>query len=511
MITLRKVAVAAISVLVQAAIAQHYTVTYSGGAANGTPYAMQSNGFYGGGVSGTFSGSCSGTITATFTWVPGPGNTPPPKSVVVTRKSLASWSGGNAAGSCSNGLGHASRLLSSSTVPLPPPWGTMTNVSYQSGSSVEEAEIPDYEVKSNPGASFTVTCSPSASYSAPLPPTPGWGACGVAFQASASPVVLSIANTVWRNQELNILIGQRASATIACSGFTVASSVYSVGGDTISNYIITADRQQAFVVPTASPIVENTSWYWKRGTTSGEAASVMGSAVLRDSRNREVSVNITETVKVWKPYSGFGANSNHLSYYSGYSNGFPSFGGPPGPLYATSLAPPNIVGIRFSGEVGIQSFFTPQVSGIWHIVQLAKVNRVFTGGQSPWQNGRFELDNFWPYAPEPPSQGLAANSLEEGVPIQNQVVPGGDDTPTNILTNTTSFVIADNFKMWQMFRPSGPASIWVPLNRIDWHWTATGAAPYPISDTPIPESWVGTTTSSTTPDHPVWDAILTNT
>jgi hypothetical protein len=142
--------------------AGHYSVQYSGGAADivgplGThwtkPYQAWNASWVGGGQSieppnqsgnlstpGLGSVNAHGQITATFTWVRDNVGDNPPQVVLVKQTCGASWSGNS--GSCSSGLPNETAVTSEA-----------------SGSAIGNKA----SLKSHPGESFTIQCSPNAS------------------------------------------------------------------------------------------------------------------------------------------------------------------------------------------------------------------------------------------------------------------------------------------------------------------------------------------------------------
>ena len=177
-----------LQILAAPAFAGHYTVVYSGGVAstpgNSYPYTT---GSYGWGGSASYSGigafaDASGQITATFIWVEDYAGEVPPLSAVVyetcTSRS-ASYYGINTA---DDGFGDTSSSSYYST-----------QCSGTRGS-----------VKSNPGTSFSITCSPSAHASGSM-----YGLmASVQYGAAASVVFVGLSGTLIGVPGNNILIGQ---------------------------------------------------------------------------------------------------------------------------------------------------------------------------------------------------------------------------------------------------------------------------------------------------------------
>ena len=166
----------------------HYEVSYIGGTVTSTggpyPVIYRSNDYqynpsdqtYGGAdvaysPQGTGAGpevNCTGEITATFTWIPTPANEPPPASAIVEEDSNTDCgTTPEFGGSCDDDLGDP----------------VVDGYNYESCSGTK------YTVKTDPGPSFTVTCSPSAIAS--LDSDGAYGTAGVTFKATANSCGLS--------------------------------------------------------------------------------------------------------------------------------------------------------------------------------------------------------------------------------------------------------------------------------------------------------------------------------
>jgi hypothetical protein len=166
------------------------TTSYGGGASTG-------GGIPGAIAVGPGSASASGPIIATFTWNDGgnPANIPP-AVVLIREESTASWSGDN--GGCANGLQHP---------PVPSSNGAIsTGVRYSS--------------RLNPGATFIVTCSPSANATLAANSSTGLlaGHASVSYSAAAYPVRLSLYGVVNPVTDKRSAVGCRVGGTAAIEG-----------------------------------------------------------------------------------------------------------------------------------------------------------------------------------------------------------------------------------------------------------------------------------------------------
>jgi hypothetical protein len=99
-----------------------------------------------------------------------------------------------------------------------------------------------------------------------------------------------------------------------------------------------------------------------------------------------------------------------------------------------------------------------------------------------------------------------------GVPLPN--IEFTEDSPEQGLVAgyvANSFAINDRFEMVHMYRPAGSDSIWVPLNRIDWKWQATGSRNFfdnwPAPVTVVPGSRIESIQTTSTCAHPIWNAL----
>jgi hypothetical protein len=202
------------------AYAGHYTVSYSGGNCNGQPYTFN-NGVYGGGASANNQNptvTCSGQITATFTWVPDPSipNEPPPPAAVVMQNCTAQWqcnapNAKSAQGSADNGLGFTPITVGNGT----------TQVGQSSSGVMYLIKTP---AAGSDLSNFTVTCTPSASITIPVP-FMGQAGAGITYSATATPLMVVLGGSgINLNTQPEYLIGQQVNCSLTYPSDLTASN-----------------------------------------------------------------------------------------------------------------------------------------------------------------------------------------------------------------------------------------------------------------------------------------------
>lgn len=211
----------------------HYDVTYSDGSwaysgdygSDSGSYFLFYNAFYVAFPFGTGQNcfaSCSGTITATFNWVPAYAGEHPPASVIVQEDSLAyaavyETSGNPLVPVVDDGFGDADTLYLDS------------NSAYVSGSGTR------YSVKTDPGSSFAIHCSPSIFCMA----SNGSATGDVFYSATTYPVVVNLDGVVQTiDGAMHILIGQECAAAITVVGkhFDLTNPSWNISGDIFTNW-----------------------------------------------------------------------------------------------------------------------------------------------------------------------------------------------------------------------------------------------------------------------------------
>lgn len=143
---------------------------------------------------------CDGEIIATLTWVPSTNLTldPPPPVAFVKETAYAAYVG--TSGDCDPGF--SDNLVPNTTGPD------------ENGYYATQKSAVKYHVKNNPGASFNVTCTPSADASAPGMPG---GSASVSYKVEAWAVNIAVGGTTADPNDQDrrkILPGQKVTGVV---------------------------------------------------------------------------------------------------------------------------------------------------------------------------------------------------------------------------------------------------------------------------------------------------------
>lgn len=145
---------------------------------------------------------------------------------MIAEASTASWTssttlGAQATGSCSNGLGFP-------TVSTGPTGGP----SYVTKGGLSQGTR--YQVKQDPGTSFTIACSPAIQVGgtgAVGPPLEvGDGTVSLSYKATAEPLEVVLSGGIGPKDGKQYLIGQKVTATALTGGLTATSYAWDVSG-----------------------------------------------------------------------------------------------------------------------------------------------------------------------------------------------------------------------------------------------------------------------------------------
>ena len=198
--------------------------TTSGGVSQSTFYSYDSSGYWGG--VGTLywssynpggSAGCSEAIIATFAWVRDtPDDDDPPQAIVIREECNAGCNASTitAPEAASNDLGFPQ---------------------VQNGTSTYSQGVR-YQIKTNPGESFDLHCSPSASLGAGTT-SYGYGSASVRYKADASPLDLILSGGKGTQKDKHYLIGQLCTASVVTGGLPATNFNWSMtGGDPFSSW-----------------------------------------------------------------------------------------------------------------------------------------------------------------------------------------------------------------------------------------------------------------------------------
>ena len=459
-----------------------YKVTYTGGTFTyremGTTidqtfgYALGSDGRYGGGSGNASSVSCSGTITAKFEWK---GAGPAPKVVVIEETCLANAENRWGEGAYDNGLG--------------------------SGSGADSAghPIPHFVVKTNPGASFSVQCTPSASVSGPD------SNAGVGYAATPTPVSLTLQNTVARSDgSLNCMIGTAVQGGLNAGGYTKSDYSWTVSGDKFASFFATASAGHPVAFDAAGLTTATPVWRWEEladGASSEHPETVTCTATLASGSYSVGTVTVTQPVSVWTPYARYETHiqgffsASGVAFYDSYLS-----------TSSVTTRKANDEGVSYYAFLGTPEFTTVGQGQFVQLIQLYRsVGYPFPQTGSILLTNGFVLDNFYPYPYQtpPPFPADSTTSLPTHAWFY--------DAPSNGISGATQYQFHDSFKMYVMFKPA-VAGDWCNLALCQWNWHAEASAPWTFgSALSVPGSLVTKTSFAPDMAHPVWSEAFKNT
>jgi len=498
----------------QALRAGSYVATFSGGTVTGSDGGYTASGnVYGGGDgagggTGIYAASCSGTLTATMTWDPDGPQDSPPASVVVAKYSAASWS-----------------------YTATPATGTVNDGQGDSNSETYPAcgvSKTTYFVLTNPGTSFTETCSPSVSITL----QPGWTKhCQVEFEVTTYPVTVGLTGPTLSAGTYEALTGTQIVAKLSAA-YTVSGWQWAApGGGAFKNFSPSATSNQYVTLGASDYTGSSLTFY----DASSETISLTCSATVTAPDGTVLAVTgAADPITSVKPTATWGVDPATLPVIVGgtvttqpTTIGFYDHSGVDGTYGAGTVWYPVVITVPspFTGGTGC---FAQTVTPIDTLTRTPTGSGASTytlkipGPGGTWVSPGTGLDTGWPY----PSgfttdssgdiTGVAASSSwtlsgsgtsSIGASGDN---PHGQESATDVDSggmNWQSSSISDSFTTWLMYQPTSANSVWVPIMKAT--WSASGNA------TGGPASWVATGSySAPSPgnasDFPQWSTVIVN-
>jgi hypothetical protein len=236
------------------------------------------------------------------------------------------------------------------------------------------------------------------------------------------------------NQTRDVIVGQQISLSLQVLPSTSSATniQWTVPGNRIANYVATSANGS--VTPLSNLQSAQLSFYWVDGA-NGRQVTVTGKVA-------GVTFNKTTTFNVKRPTASVTTTTddvyaNQLSIKITFGHDF-------------------VPGISFVQTVTYPQGFT----GTTQWVQIATPLRRRKTNAGVWQRwSGAGLDTIYPYwgsgnTNDSPSTFLDASHNDGYIIVEKSM--------------------NDSFDMYLMFKPSGTNSIWVPLRKVSWFWSATG-------------------------------------
>lgn len=415
------------------------------------PVAYSTNpttGEYGG--SGSGSVTCTGKITAYFRWTGEEGTEPP--YAIVRQSCVAIASKVNGVPSVDNGL--SDPVVTTTVGP---------QKTSKAGLDSSGNRIDHYSIVADPSHILEVECTPSASGAAA-------GGASVWYTASASPLDVKLTGG---RDGLQFLVGQKCTAQIESSLTTTSHQWSVIGGQPFKTFEVNhqpnvSSNGNRVALSSSDTVQEKLYVYF---ATDSETISITCSAHLSVPAGAKPStgfdVNITRTTASFLPEvteSSVTAGSVVLTDPHLHAGA------------RASLSGNSNLGIKWSSKVATpEDFVVGTDRGGWHWVQIITLSSTRTvpgvgtetqycgsEGEGWWRTG---LDTSYPYEPLPAS---GPNWY-----IADGGIGAAADTPSQTTESASSgYSLRDDFEVWQMYKPPGVDSVYVPLQKFQWHWGA---------------------------------------
>ncbi len=456
-----------------------YTVAYSGGNAisggSSVPYSSTYSG-YGGSGSGpglAATASATGTITATFTWSPSYSGEPTPESVIIYESGSAGYYHyGYSSGTFSADDGFGDAPVNSNN-------GSTQSTGFR------------WSINNSPGQSFTVTCTPSATSSMNY----GYVSASVIYSASVVVPQVGVGGSTVYNNANNIIIGQGCAPSVgALNGMTFDNYQWAVTGDLFTAYNASVNSASV-TYPTATTwTVLTPHYYYKKESASVDSirAYVDAHVTINNVDTNIGRICVKNSVQARTPQSYFHAVPGRISYGYYYGNG----------QLGVVTGDANTDGIRWNGLIQADPIvfpFTITQRGVWEIVQILSPSITMTNNGSNFKlvkDGQSGLDTQYPYANANPST-VYTPFLDDGVQYHSNDSPFFGLGPL-----ITSLTLSEYFKTFMLYKPVdiGFGSEFVPLQEIDWDWSANT----PFSGPPTIDLGPVHATELVQHNHPTW-------
>lgn len=487
-----------------AAQAGSYVVSYSGGtvtasnSSNSGPYYLDNSGAYGGSAGvgwgvNSASAACSGTITATFTWQPSSTDDPPPTDAVIaeTAFAVAGYAGSTPAtkAEADNSLGFP-RNINTYNVSrhLDPPGGNCRGTRYS--------------LKSNPGNTFTVTATPTATLTgagSSLTPSSN-GSVGVSYEATATPLEVVLGGGIGPKNSKSFLIGQQVTGTVLTGGLTASGFNWSVdAGSPFSDYRVvwssqTPNTTSATFTPLGTQTQPAVTFHFKQASAGGVDANVSTPVNLAVPAGALPAAGLTATLTqqchVDPPTKTIDVHIGTVQLLPNPAN--PQYMG----LVGAITPEGSNTGIYWRGTVTTPSQYGS--GGGWNVTQLINPTRtrcVNGVTQKTANSGVLALDSQFGYAGD--------------FYTDNTVTPqGSQDFPRTeyFVANSSLYTANDSFNDYMMYLPNGAGSCYVPLRRFDWFWAGRAQPGGSTGVWQLSNNNQGWSFGAEYPDHPQWSS-----
>ena len=221
-----------------------------------------------------------------------------------------------------------------------------------------------YQVKQDPGASFSITCTPSANVTGAGGGSYGYAGVTVAYSATATPVTIGVTGTtrdVPKNADA-VLIGQQLTATLSAGGYTQSGWQWAASGDIFKDFVPTDMEGHPVELTNAEKINAGFAYYYRSISGDGPIKSTITcSATLTLPDGKMPTVSATRDVQVYAP--------TNTSFDTTFGN-VCILHLPPDPQFLTPFNSTTQRSMQWTAKTKTPALFTTASLGGWEVIQI---------------------------------------------------------------------------------------------------------------------------------------------
>ncbi len=277
-----------------------------------------------------------------------------------------------------------------------------------------------------------------------------------------------------------IIVGERLNLTaeVIPSG-TLSNHSWTIPQTAVKDFVVSQDQTQGNIVLVDVLNTSSVNFVWVDGHINGTTVKTVtyNGVVNGQSVNGQASFNVfrptTTSSTQTDATTEIDTATGQLELHLGVPNGIP--------------------GIKFlRGLVSVPQPFSGETQWV-QLYNSRVINIILANGQTGAINDS-GLDGCYPYAPvDSPTASDSPGFILSAPPLPSPV---------------QSINSSNNWTMWLMFKPSGANSVWVPLKKATWSWSASATRQSDGTYVKGPFTDPRKITFEDTIQHPQWSDLL---